>query len=119
MAQKVFAQGSGIVHKGGSGLSVNFPDVCKTPAPPAPFVPVPYPNIQYQKNLKKANKVDGNAQAWGKFAKKRQQQAIDNLEAVTGFRAQSATQAVMMGYTVHKGGLTSMAALHNKRNIPG
>jgi len=22
-----------------------FPDVCKTPAPPAPFVPVPYPNI--------------------------------------------------------------------------
>ena len=22
-----------------------FPDVCKTPAPPAPFVPIPYPNI--------------------------------------------------------------------------
>lgn len=29
----------------GPGSSLNFPDVCKTPAPPAPFVPVPYPDI--------------------------------------------------------------------------
>lgn len=29
--------------KGGQCFA--FPDVCKTPAPPAPFVPVPYPNI--------------------------------------------------------------------------
>lgn len=28
-----------------SGQSLNFPDVCKTPAPPAPFIPVPYPDI--------------------------------------------------------------------------
>ncbi|NIZ62868.1 hypothetical protein DL239_18015 [Sedimentitalea sp. CY04] len=28
------------------GVPVVFPDVCKTPAPPAPFVPIPYPNIQ-------------------------------------------------------------------------
>jgi carboxyl-terminal processing protease len=27
------------------GMSLNFPDVCKTPAPPAPFVPVPYPDM--------------------------------------------------------------------------
>ena len=27
------------------GQCFGFPDVCKTPAPPAPFVPVPYPNI--------------------------------------------------------------------------
>ncbi len=26
------------------GQCVGFPDVCKTPAPPAPFAPVPYPN---------------------------------------------------------------------------
>jgi hypothetical protein len=26
------------------GISVCFPDVCKIPAPPAPFVPAPYPN---------------------------------------------------------------------------
>ncbi len=28
----------------GSGMVFVFPDVCKTPAPPAPFVPIPYPN---------------------------------------------------------------------------
>jgi Toxin PAAR-like domain len=27
------------------GQCFAFPDVCKTPAPPAPFVPIPYPNI--------------------------------------------------------------------------
>jgi predicted ribosomally synthesized peptide with nif11-like leader len=27
------------------GMSISFPDVCKTPSAPAPFVPVPYPNI--------------------------------------------------------------------------
>ncbi|MBW2525971.1 MAG: DUF4150 domain-containing protein [Deltaproteobacteria bacterium] len=29
----------------GPGQALNFPDVCKTPAPPAPFVPVPYPDL--------------------------------------------------------------------------
>lgn len=27
------------------GMCVGAPDVCKTPAPPAPPVPIPYPNI--------------------------------------------------------------------------
>jgi len=29
----------------GEALSFAFPDVCKTPTGPAPFVPVPYPNL--------------------------------------------------------------------------
>ncbi len=29
----------------GGGQVFAFPDVCKVPAPPAPFVPVPFPNI--------------------------------------------------------------------------
>ena len=29
----------------GAGSALNFPDVCKTPAPPLPFIPVPYPDI--------------------------------------------------------------------------
>lgn len=28
----------------GGGISMCFPDICKTPAPPAPLVPMPYPN---------------------------------------------------------------------------
>ena len=27
------------------GIAFAFPDVCKTPAPPAPPVPIPYPNV--------------------------------------------------------------------------
>jgi hypothetical protein len=26
-------------------MCAGFPDVCKTPAPPAPFAPIPYPNM--------------------------------------------------------------------------
>lgn len=29
----------------GGGMCQGVPDVCKTPAPPAPPVPIPYPNI--------------------------------------------------------------------------
>ena len=42
MAQTTFANSRGIVHKGSGGVSVVFPDVCKTPPGP---VPIPYPNI--------------------------------------------------------------------------
>lgn len=34
----------GFAHKGSGGMSLVFPDVCKTPAPPAPPIPIPYPN---------------------------------------------------------------------------
>ena len=44
MAQKTFANGRGIAHKGSGGMSIAFPDVCKTPTPGGP-VPIPYPNI--------------------------------------------------------------------------
>jgi hypothetical protein len=29
----------------GGGQAMGFPDVCLTPAPPAPPIPIPYPNI--------------------------------------------------------------------------
>jgi hypothetical protein len=34
-----------VVHKDSGGITTAFPDVCKTPAPPAPPIPIPYPNI--------------------------------------------------------------------------
>ena len=36
---------TGFAHKTSGGMSMVFPDVCKTPAPPAPPIPIPYPNI--------------------------------------------------------------------------
>jgi hypothetical protein len=45
MGQTTFANFRGVAHKGSGGMSAVFPDVCKTPAPPAPPIPIPYPNI--------------------------------------------------------------------------
>jgi hypothetical protein len=45
MGQTTFANSRGVAHKGSGGMSMVFPDVCKTPAPPAPPIPIPYPNI--------------------------------------------------------------------------
>jgi hypothetical protein len=45
MGQTTFVNSKGIAHKGSGGTSIVFPDVCKTPAPPAPPVPIPYPNV--------------------------------------------------------------------------
>jgi hypothetical protein len=42
---KVFVNSRAITHAAGQAMSIKFPDVCKTPGPPAPFIPVPYPNI--------------------------------------------------------------------------
>lgn len=44
MGQTTFANSRGITHKGSGGMSIVFPDVCKTPTPAGP-VPIPYPNI--------------------------------------------------------------------------
>lgn len=44
MGQTTFANSRGIAHKGSGGMSIVFPDVCKTPSPAGP-VPIPYPNI--------------------------------------------------------------------------
>ena len=44
MASTVYANMRGVVHKGSGGMSIAFPDVCKTPTPAGP-VPIPYPNI--------------------------------------------------------------------------
>src|SRR5690242_19576136 len=45
MSSTTFAKARGIAHKGSGGMSMVFPDVCKTPAPPAPPIPIPYPNV--------------------------------------------------------------------------
>jgi Toxin PAAR-like domain len=42
----------------GGGMCFAFPDVCKTPSPPAPPVPIPYPNIgNFAQAVKPSTKV--------------------------------------------------------------
>src|SRR3990172_3552251 len=45
MAMKVGANGQTVVHKESGGAVSFMPDVCLTPAPPGPPVPIPYPNV--------------------------------------------------------------------------
>jgi hypothetical protein len=49
-----------VVHKASNGVTIAFPDVCKTPAPPAPFVPIPYPNIAKSSDSSKTAKKVSN-----------------------------------------------------------
>ena len=62
MAQTVFVNGRGVVHKASGGTSMVFPNLCKTPMPPGPPVPLPYPSIGLSKKTSKGPKkvkVDG------------------------------------------------------------
>ena len=51
-----------VVHKGSNGVTIAFPDVCKTPSPAGP-IPIPYPNIAKSSDTAKGSKkvkCDGN-----------------------------------------------------------
>lgn len=51
-----------VVHKSSSGITIAFPDVCKTPTPAGP-IPIPYPNIAMSSDTDKGTKkvkCDGN-----------------------------------------------------------
>lgn len=45
-----------VVHAGSNGMTIAFPDVCKTPAPPAPPIPIPYPNIAMSSDTDQGSK---------------------------------------------------------------
>lgn len=51
-----------VVHKSSNGVTIAFPDVCKTPSPGGP-IPIPYPNIAKSSDTAKGTKkvkCDGN-----------------------------------------------------------
>jgi hypothetical protein len=51
-----------VVHKDSGGVTIAFPDVCKTPSPAGP-IPIPYPNIAKSSDTAQGSKTvrcDGN-----------------------------------------------------------
>jgi hypothetical protein len=51
-----------VVHRSSNGVTIAFPDVCKTPTPAGP-VPIPYPNIAQSSDTAQGTKkvkCDGN-----------------------------------------------------------
>jgi hypothetical protein len=62
MSVTVHVNNLSVVHKGSNGITIAFPDVCKTPSPAGP-VPIPYPNIAKSSDsgaTAKTVKCDGN-----------------------------------------------------------
>jgi len=62
MANTVGVNKLSVVTPDSNGVTIAFPDVCKTPMPPGP-VPIPYPNIARSSDLAKGTKkvsVGGN-----------------------------------------------------------
>lgn len=62
MATSVGVNKLSIVNEDSNGTSIAFPDVCQTPAPPAPPIPIPYPNIAKSSDTAQGTKnvkVDG------------------------------------------------------------
>ncbi|RLB56734.1 MAG: hypothetical protein DRI90_18480 [Deltaproteobacteria bacterium] len=55
MGLTVIVNSMTVSHKGSDGLSIAFPDVCKTPVLGVP-VPIPYPNIAMSSDLTKGSK---------------------------------------------------------------
>jgi hypothetical protein len=52
-----------VVHSASGGVTTAMPDVCLTPAPPAPPIPVPYPNVAQSSDTADGTstvKCDGN-----------------------------------------------------------
>lgn len=63
MPAKVTVNKLTVVHASSNGMVMLMPDVCLTPAPPAPPIPVPYPNIAMSSDTAQGSssvKCDGN-----------------------------------------------------------
>ncbi len=127
MGQSTFANGRGIVHKQSGGMSVVFPDVCKTPTPGGP-VPIPYPNIGKASDTSGGPskvKTDG-AMPMVKGAKY-QMSAGDEAGSAGGGVASSkfkgACEFMMYSFDVKFEGKNVCRMgdplFHNEKNIPG
>jgi hypothetical protein len=63
MGSTVNSDKMAVVHKDSSGVSTIAPDVCNVPAPPAPPIPTPFPNIAQSSDTADRSttvKADGN-----------------------------------------------------------
>ena len=67
-----------IVHKGSGGMTIAFPDVCKTPTPGGP-VPIPYPNISKSSDTGKGTK---KVKTGGEIALKLTGKNLENIISV-------------------------------------
>lgn len=116
-----------MVHAASNGVSIAFPDVCKTPAPPAPFVPIPYPNIAMSKDTasgSKKVKVDGNPVCTkdSNFSMSTGDEAGSAGGGIVSSKIKGKAEYVLFSFDVKIEGKNAVRAfdimLHNDKNTP-
>ncbi|WP_224360792.1 DUF4150 domain-containing protein [Hyalangium versicolor] len=126
MASQVGVNQRTVVHKDSNGITIAAPDVCLTPAPPAPPVPIPYPNIAKSADTDKGAKsvtVDGNpiCHAESVFSTSMGDEAGTNKGVASG-KTQGKAEFVSYSFDVKVEGKGVARALdmmlHNDKNTP-
>jgi len=126
MAQTTFVNGRGIVHKGSGGMSIVFPDVCKTPSPAGP-VPIPYPNTAKAADTSGGPttvKCDGEMpMVKGSKYSKSMGDEPGTAGGVVSSCNRGEAEFMMYSFDVKLDGKNACRMgdplLHNKKNIPG
>lgn len=126
MPTTVFANCRGCDHKGSSGMSMVFPDVCKTPTPAGP-IPIPYPNIgmasMTSKGTKKV-KLDGQmAMVKGAKYSMTSGDEAGSAMGVMSSKIKGEAEYMMYSFDVKFEGKNACRLgdplFHNKKNIMG
>ena len=126
MGVTVSVNNMSVVHASSNGTTIAFPDVCKTPAPPAPFVPIPYPNIAKSSDTASGSskvKCDGNPTAVkdSNFKMSTGDEAGSNGGVASG-KTKGKAEFVLYSFDVKVEGKNVPRAfdimLHNDKNTP-
>jgi hypothetical protein len=114
-----------VVHKSSNGVTIAFPDVCKTPSPAGP-VPIPYPNVAKSSDTAKGTtkvKCDGNPVCVkdSNFSMSTGDEA-GSLGGVASNKFKGKAEFVMFSFDVKFEGKNVCRAfdlmLHNDKNTP-
>jgi len=115
-----------VVHKSSNGVTIAFPDVCKTPTPGGP-VPIPYPNIAMASDTAKgAKKVKADGQPVAtkdsNFKMSTGDEAGSAGGGVASSKIKGKAEFVNFSFDVKFEGKNAVRAfdlmLHNQKNTP-
>lgn len=115
-----------VVHKSSNGITIAFPDVCKTPSPAGP-IPIPYPNIAMSSDTAKGTtkvKMDGNPVCVkdSNFRMSTGDEAGSAGGGVVSNKIKGKAEFVMFSFDVKAQGKNVARAfdimLHNDKNTP-
>ena len=108
MATTVIVNKMTVVHSSSSGTSIAFPDVCKTPIPPAGPVPIPYPNIAMSsdasKEVKKVKTDKGKLMGKGSNFKMSSGDEAGSAQGLVSSKIKGKAEFILYSFDVKAGG---------------